>query len=204
MLQRRDFLLSAASATALAPMIGAPAIARPRAPLRALPKIHHLYTHPGGYNDLTVTAEGPSEPQPLIRAEVLDRAFGRSVAETLSQPDHWRMIEEGWFSGSDLYTPNDYFDPAYMEWHRFHKPTSVAVELMLEAFPETYEETLMAYHVPGLPLRLEQHPCSPPYIRAALAWEEALPDLIAALRSRDCPCVVDPVPRSAPFEGGAA
>ena len=69
---------------------------------------------------LLLCSDSPETPPTLIKSAALERAFGPGTDLLLQQPDHWRMIDEGWFVGDDLYEPTDFEDPAFLIWTEAH------------------------------------------------------------------------------------
>ena len=129
-MKRRDFIKTTAALTVGASTSQLPAQARPTKPLSEELKVHMLHLEPRQDGKFILLSDGPTEPRELIRPEVLDRAFGTGTFEAITQPDHWRMIEEGWFAGDDLYLPSEFDDPQYRIWYTNYRPECEAHDLL--------------------------------------------------------------------------
>ncbi len=173
MTTRRTFMISGAGG-ALA--LTAPAVLAGFAakPLRADPRPRQLHLEHRKIDAILdtydVLTDAPNSPLPIVRREVIDEAFGADVYDSLDQPDHWRMIDAGWFSGSDLDRidhPDRSFDPPVLHWHAWHKPASEAYWLLIDLFPEARHVGGGA-HLEGYDLLFSIHPCTPMVAEASL------------------------------------
>jgi hypothetical protein len=186
MISRRDFLQTAAvgtMATPLAEMAKASddgvANGERRRPLRAEPKHRIIRARSGSRGGLRLFSDGPQEPRPLIRTEVLEATFGKGVGQSLSQPDHWRMIDEGWFACDDLFEVTDLASWDYAVWQANYHPECEAHDLLFEFFG--------AGLWPGgginedLGLVFAEHPCTPRFATLDLIDGDRLPDLASRL-----------------------
>jgi len=182
MISRRNFLQTAAvgtMATPLADMAKASddgvANGERRRPLRAEPKHRIIRARSGSGGGLRLFSDGSQEPRPLIRTELLEAAFGKGVGQSLSQPDHWKMIDEGWFSGDDLLEVTDLASWEYAVWQANYHPECEAHDLLHEFFA--------AGLWPGggtnedLGLAFAEHPCTPRFATLDLLHRDRLPDL---------------------------
>ena len=191
MITRRDFIVTSA-ATASTPMVkSAHAREKDSLPLRALPKVRTLSAKPVSDGRLLLTSDGPEVPPELIRQEPLERAFGRGITLVLTQPDHWRMIKDGWFSGEDLYQPTDFDDPAFQIWQANYRPVTEAHDLLCDLFRDKITGPF-GTHIPDLGLELAEHPNTPRYATAKLDSEYCLPRLATELAARTSWLVIDP------------
>lgn len=190
MITRRNFIVATA-ATASSPLAeGAKAEQWDSLPLRALPKVRTIYakrTHDGR---LLLVSDGRETPQKLIKPEPLERAFGRGITRLLPQPDHWRMIEEGWFSGEDLYQPVDSSDPALWIWKANYRPATEAHDLIYDLLGDQMVDPISG-RIRELGLELGEHPCTPRYATAELVGESFLPRLADAVAVRTTWMVID-------------
>lgn len=134
MITRRDFIVTSA-ATASSPLAVQAANERDvRLPLKAQPRVRTLFTKSTGDGRLLLFSDGPESPSKLIKPEALERTFGPGTDLVLQQPDHWRMIEEGWFADEDLYEPTEFEDPAFRIWHANYRPETEAHDLLYDLF----------------------------------------------------------------------
>lgn len=195
MLSRRDFMTTAAITTATTTLFEAARAAPARQPLRALPRVRTLYARPHESGGLRLFSDGAPEPRALVREDVLDRAFGRGAARLLQQPDHWRMIDEGWFAGDDLYTPEDPSSMEYWIWQANHHPECEAHDLLCDLFRAGLSVPWGS--VPELGLALGEHPCTPRFATATLHHPAALPRLARQVAEMTTWVIVDPEPRRA-------
>ena len=134
MITRRNFITTTAVTASNPLALHAAGKEDVRVPLKALPRIRTLYSKPTDDGRLLLFCDGPKAPQQLIRQAALERAFGPGSDFLLGQPDHWRMIDEGWFAGEDLYEPSDFEDPAFRIWHANYKPETEAHDLLFDLF----------------------------------------------------------------------
>lgn len=190
MITRRDFIVTTA-ATASSPLAVHAANERDvRLPLMAQPRVRTLFTKPTGDGRLLLFSDGPETPSKLIRPEALDRAFGLGTDLVLQQPDHWRMIEEGWFAEEDLYEPNEFEDPAFRIWHANYRPETEAHDLLYELFRDQISGPFGA-RITDLGLELAEHPSTPRYATAKLDGDWCLPHLKAEVAERTRWLVID-------------
>ena len=105
MITRRNFIATSAAAASSPVALQAAEEQHVRLPLKAMPKVRTLSVKPTRDGRLLLFSDGPESPQKLIRPKALERAFGPGTDLVLRQPDHWRMIDEGWFAEEDLYEP---------------------------------------------------------------------------------------------------
>lgn len=163
-MNRREFL-SATTAMASVAMVP-PAAAFTPQPLRALPRFRRLYVEREERGSWLFYSDGPTEAQQLVRFEVIERTFGAGTYATLSQPDHWRMIEEGWFAGGDLHQPLPIADPTHDVWRSFYHPVVEAHDLLSDALAGLYAKGWrFACTLPN-GLTLAEHPSTPRYATA--------------------------------------
>lgn len=116
--------------------------------------------------------------------------FGPGTHLVLQQPDHWRMIEEVWFSEEDLYHPTDIDDPAYRTWHANYKPEAEAHDLLCDLLQDRITGVFRG-RIPELGLKLSEHPSTRRLALAKLDHEECLPRLAEAVASRTTWVVID-------------
>jgi hypothetical protein len=197
MITRRNFIITSA-ATASSPLAQeANAEQKNSLPLKALPKARVLHTKPSRGGRLLLVSDGPEAPQPLIKTEVLERAFGKGINLNLTQPDHWRMIEEGWFSGEELYQPEDPYDPTLMIWQANYRPETEAHDLLYDLFRDLVTSPF-GVRIPELGLELAEHPSTPRYATAKLDGDWCLANLTAEVAERTSWLVIDECTASSP------
>lgn len=190
MITRRDFIVTTA-ATASSPLAVHAANERDvRLPLKAQPQVRALFTKPTGDGRLLLFSDGPVSPSKLIKPEALERAFGPGTDLVLQQPDHWRMIEEGWFAEDDLYEPTEFEDPAYRIWHANYRPETEAHDLLYDLFRDQITGPFGA-RIPDVGLELGEHPSTPRYATAKLDGDWCLPHLRAEVAERTSWLVID-------------
>ena len=187
MITRRRFIASGAT-TPLA--LQEPANASPQKPLKAVPRVRKLHWREQSDGRLILFSDGSPEPRKLIKEEALDRMFGPGTHLVLQQPDHWRMIEEGWFVDGDLYLPTDIDDPAYRIWHANYKPEVEAHDILYDLFEDRIAGPFGG-SIPELGLELAERPSAPRYALANLDHEGCLPRLAEALASRSKWIIID-------------
>ncbi|MDG2259599.1 MAG: hypothetical protein P8L68_14020 [Paracoccaceae bacterium] len=124
--------------------------------------------------------DGPQEPPKLIRPKALERMFGAGTSNMLQQPDHWRMIEEGWFSGEDLFELAVEKDHAFYTWHANYRPETEAHDLIYDLFRDQIDNPF-GLRLPSLGLELAEHPSTPRYATAKLDGEWCLPNFMAEI-----------------------
>ncbi len=190
MITRRVFIVTSA-ATASSPLAVHAANERDvRLPLKAQPQVRTLFTKPTVDGRLLLFSDGPEKPSKLIKPEALERAFGPGTNLVLQQPDHWRMIEEGWFAEEDLYEPTEFEDPAFGIWHANYRPETEAHDLLYDLFSDQITGPFGA-RIPNLGLELGEHPSTPRYATAKLDGSWCLPHLSAEVAERTSWLVVD-------------
>ena len=180
MITRRRFI----AATATSPLaVPKPTSASTDQPMKAVPKVRTLRWREASDGRLILFSDGSPEPRKLIKDEALERRYGHGTHHVLQQPDHWRMIEEGLFSGEDLYQPNDIDDPACLIWHANYKPEVEAHDLLYDLFQDRISGPFGAI-IPELGLALAEHPSTPRLALAKLNHEGCLPLLEEAITMR--------------------
>ena len=130
MITRRNFIVTSAAAASSPVALQAAEEQHVRLPLKAMPKVRTLSVKPTRDGRLLLFSDGPESPQKLIRPKALERAFGPGTDLVLRQPDHWRMIDEGWFAEEDLYEPAEFEDLAFRIWHANYRPETEAHDLL--------------------------------------------------------------------------
>lgn len=103
-------------------------------PLRAEPRSRRILPRPQPGGLWLMETDAPSRPRPVVRPEVIDRVFGAGTHDTLGHPDHWRMIDAGWFTGADLHLPVPPDDEAYLHWRAHHHPAAEAHDILAALF----------------------------------------------------------------------
>ena len=190
-MQRREFLKTTVVSTIATPILQMPAEARPTEPLRAAPRVRYLHIKPARGGKLLILSDGAPDPRKLIKQEVLDRAFGTGTYLELTQPDHWQMIDQGWFAGVELFGPLDHSCAEYWQWHAYYRPECEAHDLLYNLFQDQIEGFMGGY-VHGLGLEFAEHPCSPRLATVKLAEARYLPALKEAVAAKTEWVVVDP------------
>ena len=182
MITRRNFLQSVAASTAAAPITSTADAATDtsgeagiRRPLKAEPRRRIIYAKPAPHGGLRLYSDGSPDPRLLIRREVLEQAFGQGVGQLLHQPDHWRMIDEGWFGGDDLYDLTEYGSIEFAVWQANYHPECEAHDLLYNY--------LGSGLLPGggvnddLDLAFSEHPCTPRFATVTLLDQDQLSEL---------------------------
>lgn len=134
MITRRDFMITTAATSSSPLELQAGVDQNGRIPLKAQPKARSLMAKLINDGQLLLFSDGPVAPPKLIKPATLEQAFGPGTDVILTQPDHWRMIEEGWFAEGDLYEPTDPDDPAFAVWQANYRPETEAHDLLYEIF----------------------------------------------------------------------
>ncbi len=183
MLKRRNFIIRSVICMTALPILTTPTLPSPLRPLRAEKRPRKLLVRHELDGRCLIVSDGPTAPRDLIRSEVIDRVFGPGVYDTLSQPDHWRMIEAGWFGGADLFTPVPLGDPAYLAWCSWHRPENDAHDLLLHLFSDRVFGRFGVY-LPEYGLTLAEHPCTPRYATARVEHAGFLPELTRQIEER--------------------
>ncbi|NKX43996.1 twin-arginine translocation signal domain-containing protein [Roseicyclus persicicus] len=196
MLSRRQFIKTAAVTTAAA-SLAEPTEAvtgTPRLPLKAEPRRRTIFarSHVGG--QLRLYSDAADQPRALIRQDALDRAFGKGAGQGLLQPDHWRMIDEGWFSGDDLFLPTDPDCSEFAVWQANYHHDCEAHDILAD---------LLGVHLSPWGGRLDrvglsfaEHPCTPRFATATLVHADCLPHLVREVAERSDWISVHPDPVS--------
>lgn len=197
MITRRNLMATSAAAAAGGAFHPIPSTARdagPAMPLRAELRVRALsvYQSPSS-GRFILAADGPSEPRKLIKPDVLNAVFGKGTDAVLTQPDHWRMIDAGWFDDEHLYMPTEFEDPAYQDWHAFHDPRVEAHDLLIGLFED--RDVWFGGTIPELGLGFIRHPVSPRFVTAHLTDRSDLLGLQQYLAERTRWITLDPVVR---------
>ena len=144
MISRRNFL-SGAGALAFTPLVRQvvghyerfeqPLLIKPNNPKRV------FYMHKAGTRGYRIVTDALNFPRKLVRPEVLGRQNGELVYNKMSQRDHWKLIDEGVFSGDDLFQPA-FMNNAFDAWSDHYTP-EVEAHWLLQDYglgPEACEE----------------------------------------------------------------
>jgi len=187
MITRRNLMLTSTAAAAGGAFDPAPATAHrtgPLVPLREELRVRTLsaYRSPTS-GRLILFTDGPVAPRKLIKPDVLNAVFGKGTDAVLAQPDHWRMIDAGWFDDADLYMPTGYDDPALQDWHAVHDPRVEAHDLLIDLFADR-DLWFGGGTIPELNLTFMRHPQSPRFVTAHLTELSDLPRLRQYLAER--------------------
>jgi hypothetical protein len=163
-MNRREFLAASTAMAALASLKPAKAFAPE--PLRALPRLRRVHAREEKSGSWLFYSDAPEMPRKVIRFKVIERVFGSGTYATLSQPDHWRMTDEGWFAGADLHQPIPVCDPTWETWRAFYHPVVEAHDLLSDALG--YGLWSRPWLAPPLRngLQLAEHPSTPRYATA--------------------------------------
>jgi hypothetical protein len=194
MFSRRDFMKTAAVSTAIA-QIAEPAIARfeePWRPVRAEPRKRTIFARPHRDDQFRLYTDGAPEPRPLIRQEALERAFGKGAGQGLLQPDHWHMIELGWFVDDDLFVPSEPGSWEFAVWQANYHPECEAHDLLMEFCSSA--AFLGGGALKELGLALAEHPCTPRFATATLIRADFLPIVARAVADRSEWITIRPAP----------
>lgn len=148
MLSRRDFLLGTAALT-LTPLmerildhhehLEEPLLVRPSAPA---PRILYMHCDNAGLGFQIVTDALPY-PRRLISFDVVEEAFGPGSFRQMTQRDHWRLLDQGFFTRDQTFQPA-FGDGHYSAWAANYAPHSEALGLLegLGLGPEPSDEGL--------------------------------------------------------------
>jgi hypothetical protein len=190
MITRRRFITSTAATASSSLAVPTSADAQARQPLRAEPIVRTLHWKSADDGRLILFSDGTPTPRKLIRQETLESRFGTGTHLVLQQPDHWRMIKEGWFAESDLYKPTDFEDPAFQIWHANYRPETEAHDLLYFLLEDKITGPFST-HIPELGLELSEHPSTPRYATAKLDGDWCLAQAAAEVASRSQWLVID-------------
>lgn len=182
MITRRNFIAASAATASGSLAVGAAEEDR-RLPLKAEPRVRTLQARPAENGRLLLISDGPEAPPKLIRPEALERAFGPGTERVLYQPDHWRMIDEGWFMDDDLYEPSDGEDAAFDIWRANYRPEVEAHDLLYDLFQDDITGPF-GVRIAKYGLELGEHPSTPRYATAKLDGAGYLPGLAAEVARR--------------------
>ena len=164
MMNRRTLLLASAAMGAVS-FVGA-ARTVPLVPLRAEPRHRRIFASTGKYGCYRLESDGPAQPRKIVRKDVIERTFGEGTYDTLTQPDHWRMIDAGWFGGDDLHQPIPIADEAYDIWWANHHPMVEAHDILADLFPDLYVGFPFGSGIRKFGVEMAEHPCSPRFVTA--------------------------------------
>lgn len=174
---RRDFVIGAAAALTALSNLATPILALPLEPLWAKKRRRRLLVRHEPDGRCLILSDGPTTPRSIIHRDAIDRVFGSGIYDSLSQPDHWCMIDAGWFGGEDLFTPVPLGEPAYLTWCALHRPENEAHDLLLGVFRDRSFGPF-GFYIPECGLTLAEHPSTPRYATARLDSEYFLPSLV--------------------------
>ena len=190
-MERRTFLTGA---TALGAVGGAvPAAGLAAGPLRAVPRRRDILPKRDADGVWLLHSDGPEAPPPTMRRAVIEQTFGMGTYDTLCLPDHWAMIEAGWFSGADLHHPSPADDEVYDLWRAFHHPLCEAHDLIADLLEIGCVAPVASREAIARGLVLAEHPCTPRLATARVRSDMHLCDLAAEVARRtDCLTIVLP------------
>lgn len=178
MFSRRNLMATSAAAAAVGTLYPEPSTARPGArvmPLRAPLRAHNLFAFPSDSGRLTLATDVDFQPRKLIKRGVLNAVFGKGTDAVLTQPDHWEMIDAGWFGDENLCLPTGFDDPAYLDWCEYCDPR-VQVHDLLFGFVENEHMWLGGGRTPEVGLVCMRHPQSPRLVTVHFTDWSGLPD----------------------------
>ena len=193
MITRRDFMIVTSTATASSPLLAHATTGGDRlVPLKATPRVRSLHTKQTEDGRLLFVSDSPDAPPRIIRPAALEKVFGRGAEHFLYQPDHWRMIDEGWFSEDETYHPEDFDDPAFNIWHANYRPETEAHDLLYNLFRDQVDfAPFGSGRVPELGLGFGEHPSTPRFATAKLDGEHCLLRVAAEVATRTSWLTVD-------------
>lgn len=163
-MNRREFLAASTAMAALASLRPAKAFAPE--PLRALPRLRRVFAREEQSGSWLFYSDAPEMPRKVIRFKVIEQVFGKGSYATLAQPDHWRMIDEGWFAGKDLHQPIPVCDPTWETWRAFYHPVVEAHDLLAGALGLGFPRRPWLQPPPRNGLVLAEHPSTPRHATA--------------------------------------
>jgi len=200
MITRRNLMATSAAAAVVGTLQPEPSAARPRphaTPLRAPLRVRNLHAFPSHSGRLILASDGDFQPRKLIRRDVLNAVFGEGTDKVLGQPDHWEMIDAGWFGDEDLYLPTGFDDPAYLDWCEYYDPRVQAHDLLF-GFVEDEHMWWGGGEIPEVGLVFMRHPQSPRLVTAHFTDWSGLARLEKYLAERTQWLTLDPVIRETP------
>ena len=181
-MERRDFLAAATALGAIA--CAPPAAAFAPVPLRAEPRRRLIFPRLDRNGAWLLHSDGPEAPPATVRRAVIERVFGAGTFDTLHLPDHWAMIEAGWFGGEDLHQPIPVADEVHDLWRAFHHPVCEAHDLIADLFGARTPGHLGCPEMIARGLEMAEHPCTPRFATARIRSDERLCDLAAEVARR--------------------
>ncbi|MFC3088145.1 hypothetical protein [Tabrizicola soli] len=170
MLNRRRFM-AASAAMALSSLL--PSTSFAMLPLKARLRPRRIFARKEASGSWLLFSDAPFEPRKVVRHDVIERSFGAGAYNTLSQRDHWEMIEAGWFSGDDLHLPVPLGDDTYLVWRSYYHPVTEAHDLLTDIFADKYGMMRWGTLLPN-GIALGEHPCTPRYATARAATDRDL------------------------------
>ncbi|MHA7828922.1 MAG: hypothetical protein ACX93P_15325 [Roseovarius sp.] len=131
MITRRNFL-TGAGALAVTPVLDRVAshYARTHEPLMLRPdtieRVFYVHPEPLGLRLITDALEFP---RAVVHASAIEEKLGAGTFNHLTQRDHWRLIEDGYFGGDDIYVPAPATAALYV-WDDNYSPHAEAFHLL--------------------------------------------------------------------------
>ncbi len=188
MTTRRDFFKLTATGALTGSTLASPALAGRTKPLRVQQrkrKLFVMFEEEPYPTWLTLYSDAPLRPRPIVKQAVLEAAFGTEACEGIRLPDHWEMIDRGWFGGDDLRpiimeAQACFDDPAYWEWATNYHPLNEASDLIADAF-DLFISMMVCTRQKELGLMIMERPCTPRLCKAQIAHIDALAPLMAEL-----------------------
>ena len=183
-MERRSFLKGSLAAPSLLSRPGLAAASECPDPPAIRPRLRQLHLEPSETGGLVIKSDALPHPRRLVRPEIIDQIWGPGTYETLRQPIHWQMIDDGWFGPEELWFPflnEEESDEEYPEltqelfdWYVYHQPACEAHDILAGLFGVSYHFITGPGKVPELGLTLSEHPSSPRYATAKLEGPDCI------------------------------
>ncbi|MCA0044668.1 hypothetical protein [Celeribacter litoreus] len=193
-MERRHFLITSVALAAGASATPLSSEAAPTLPLQRGLRKRTLYLEPRSRGGFLLYSDGAREPRKLIRPEAIDARFGKGTHHHLLQPDHWAMIDAGWFEGEDLYGIEQGHERELEIWGDYYRAECEAFDLLRTLF-DGRVDGFFRTAIPELGLLFGEHPCSPRLATVYLEKEHLIGKLVSTVAGLSKWVEIDPTPR---------
>ncbi len=194
-MERRQFLISSVALGVGATATPLSSEAAPTLPLQRGLRKRTLYLEPRSNGEFLLYSDGPREPRKLIRSEAIDARFGKGTHHFLLQPDHWAMIDAGWFGDEDLYSIEQGHERELEIWGDYYRAECEAFDLLRTLF-DGRVDGFCRTEIPELSLQFAEHPCSPRLATVYLEREHMIGKLVSTVAGLSKWVEIDPRPRN--------
>jgi hypothetical protein len=133
MISRRDFLRGS-TALAVTPLVESilnhhehfeePLLVKPNVTKRVF-YMHEDHSHDG----FRIVTDALPFPRRLVKFNAIENEFGEGAFRSITQRDHWRLIDEGRFSRDETFQPAP-GDGFFFAWSANYSPSSEAYNLL--------------------------------------------------------------------------